>query len=259
MQEYAADIIRIEHIALESYLISIECPGIATTIKPGQFVQVRAGDTTAPFLRRSFSICEVDVDKGYVTLLVNVVGPGTKMLCHMKRGYTVSVIGPLGHGFDMERASTGSIVLVAGGTGAAPLIFLANTLGERKTGTSTFIIGGKTADAVKSAELCLDTSVTILEATEDGSRGYHGFVTGLLEKKMPEIKPSMIFTCGPHPMMKAVAEIAESHSLPCQVSLEERMACGIGACLGCAVEMKNGKMLRSCVDGPVFNAEEIVL
>jgi len=258
MQEYVAGITRIDHISERSYLIYFSCPEIAETISPGQFVQIRVSDGSDPFLRRTFSVCDVNPTIGTVTLLVDIVGPGTDRLCTMQCGGTLNVLGPLGTGFDMALAQSGNVIMVAGGTGAAPLIHLTNILSHTQFKT-TYMMGGRNESSVKIAEMMLDDSIDVLEATEDGSVGYHGLVTGLLKEKIEALEPAAIFTCGPHRMMQAVADIAIKHSIPCQVSLEERMACGIGACLGCAVETSDGAMVRSCVDGPVFNAGEVIL
>lgn len=259
MQEYEAGILRTECCGQNIHILELSCNGIASKIIPGQFVQVRAGKGTDPFLRRTFSVCRADPNRGIITLLVDEVGPGTAFVCSLKRGESLNVIGPLGAGFNLEYGIQGSSLLVGGGTGAAPLVFLANTLISSGAGMVTFLEGARTDSALRFIDGLVDKGIVVLKATDDGSSGFYGMVSELLEQKIDSIKPNAIYTCGPHAMMKTIIRIAESRALPCQVSLEERMACGIGACLGCAVLLKDGRMVRSCVDGPVFNASEIVL
>lgn len=259
MHEYEAGILRIERFAFDTFVIEIDCPGIASEIAPGQFVQVRVGDGTDPFLRRTFSVAGADPEKGTCLLLVDVVGRGTSKLCSMRRGGSINIIGALGTGFDMTLGGDGPAVLVAGGTGAAPMLFLGKNLYAKGKRRVIIMMGARNERGFAAAESLLPDGVEFMKATDDGSCGFHGFVSGLLEFRAEEIVPSAIYTCGPHPMMKAVAAIANNRSIPCQVSLEERMACGIGACLGCAVKTTDGRMVRSCVDGPVFKADEVVL
>lgn len=259
MREYEAGIIRTENCGNGVYIIEIDCSGIACDVSPGRFVQVRVGSGTDPFLRRTFSVCGSDPERGTFRLLVDNVGPGTGLLCSMKRGGTVSVIGGLGTGFNTALGGDCPCVMVSGGSGAAPLLFLAERLSKESSRDVTFLSGARTASGHAAVKKLMPADVCLLTATDDGSEGYHGFVSGLLAERLSEISPSAVFTCGPHPMMKAVASVAAAAGIPCQVSLEERMACGIGACLGCAVEMRDGRMVRSCVDGPVFDAGEVVL
>ena len=259
MHEYEAGIIRTDHVGQDTFIIEADCPDIAREVTPGQFVQARASDGTDPFLRRTFSVCGADKEQGIVTFLIDVVGRGTELICDMKRGGTINLIGSLGTGFDFDFGGDGPAILVGGGTGAAPMIFLAHRLIEETCREVTFMMGARTASGHAAVEQLLDDSVPYLKATDDGSAGYHGLVSGLLNEHISVIAPSALFTCGPRAMMKAVADISAERSLPCQVSLEERMACGVGACLGCAVEMRDGRMARSCVDGPVFTASEVIL
>ena len=257
MHEYEAGIIRTEFRGTNTYLIDLSCESISREVVPGQFVQVRVGCGTDPFLRRTFSVCSVDGKPGMITLMVDVVGQGTEMLAVTRRSRTLNVIGPLGNGFDLHLGGDGHCILVAGGVGAAPLIFLAQELRRSTSRKITFMLGGRTARDLAIAEGMLPNGVDFMTATDDGSSGYHGYVSKLLEKKFEKLCPAAIYTCGPDPMMRLVAAHASLRKLPCQVSLEERMACGIGACYGCAVELRMGDMVRTCVDGPVFSAGEV--
>jgi len=295
MHEYEAGIIRTESRGGSIYIVHLSCGEVAREAAPGQFVQVRVGTGTDPFLRRTFSIYGVDRDRGHIRLLIEVVGPGTGQITAARHSDCLKIIGPLGKGFDLDGIRLDSveidrinkmnkmkkqnhvnlvppnIVLVAGGAGIAPLIFLAETLVQGKN--IVFMVGARTA-AIHHAFTGLIPSfsdvekhgrVSLLEATDDGSLGYHGFVTGLLEDYLASLNkrlqslayPDIVFTCGPDPMMKAIAAITARAGIRCQASLEERMACGMGACYGCAVPLKDGRMARSCVEGPVFDAHEV--
>ena len=257
MQEYEAGIIRTECRGNNIYIIHLSCNEITQEAKPGQFVQARACTGPAPFLRRTFSICGVDRMRGYVTLLIEVIGEGTELITTARRGDCLNVIGPTGNGFEWRENRHRSCVFVAGGVGAAPLIFLADTMQIPVLQSAVFLIGAQTAEAHAAYERLFDGSMTVKQATDDGSLGYHGLVTGLLDEHLELSKPDIIYTCGPKPMMKAVAARASNAGIECQVSMEENMACGIGACYGCVVQLTDGSMVRSCVNGPVFDANEV--
>ena len=256
MLEYEADIIRTERLGGSIHHITVMAEPIATDVKPGQFVQVRIGNGTDPFLRRTFSVCNADPHTGTVELLVDVIGRGTEILCRLDGGSHINMIGPLGKPFDLKLGGDKPCLLLAGGIGAAPLIFTARTFERSGARQFDFITGSRNAVAQSFLD-SIAAGITIHKATDDGSIGYTGTAAGLLEERLHSVLPAAMFCCGPHPMMRAVAGIAMKHGIPCQVSLEERMACGIGACIGCAVRMVNGEMRRSCVDGPVFDAGEV--
>ncbi len=257
MREYEAGIIRTEHRGKNIYTIHLSCSEIAREAKPGQFVQARACTGTAPFLRRTFSICGVDRKRGYVKLLIEVLGEGTELLTTTRRGDCINVIGPIGKSFSWRENRHRSCVFVAGGVGAAPLIFLVDTMKISDPQTALFLVGAQTSGIHTAFESLFDGSLRVKQSTDDGSSGYHGLVTGLLDEHLDSNRPDIIYTCGPQPMMKAVAARASKAGIECQVSMEENMACGIGACYGCVVRLTDGRMARSCVDGPVFDANEV--
>ncbi|MHB9027151.1 MAG: dihydroorotate dehydrogenase electron transfer subunit [Candidatus Latescibacterota bacterium] len=257
MREYEADIIRNELRESSTFLIHLRCPELAREARPGQFVQVRVTDGTDPFLRRTFSICGAVPETGTVLLMVGAVGRGTRLLCGMAPGDRLNLIGPLGTAFDLSPGIDRTRVLVAGGVGAAPLVFLEERLWKSGTGNTVFMMGARNAEHLMIIDGLVDLNAKVLFATDDGSWEYHGYVTDLLEEKLPKLNPDIIYACGPHAMLRTVAEIARRAGIPCQVSLEERMACGIGACLGCAIRLADGSMARACKEGPVFNAEDI--
>ena len=255
MHEYATDISRIEHRGLNIHTLDLHAPEIANEAEPGLFVQVRVGSGTDPFLRRTFSICGARPDDGTVTLLVDVIGRGTEMLCSGMCG-PVSVLGPLGRGFDATLGCDGHCVLVGGGTGAAPLAFLAARL-DASGRPATAYFGGRTGEYRAVVDGLLPDGVPWETAADDGSAGFHGTVVDLVAARFKDVLPSAIYACGPRPMLSAVAAIAEEHDIPCEVALEENMACGLGVCMGCAVRLRSGAMVRSCVDGPVFDSREV--
>jgi dihydroorotate dehydrogenase electron transfer subunit len=255
MREYTAAITRIEHRGLNIYVLDLDCPDIALNAGAGQFVQVRVGEGTDPFLRRTFSICGVRPETGAVTLLVDVIGRGTELLCGGTCG-KVSVIGPLGTGFNPSLGGDGLCMLAGGGTGAAPLAFLAQRLVEAGKPMIVFF-GGRTGEYRTVVDGLLPSGTPWESASDDGSAGYHGTVVDLIEARIGDDLPSAIYGCGPKPMLKALAALAEARGIPCEVSLEENMACGMGVCLGCAVQLRSGAMKRACVEGPVFDAREV--
>lgn len=234
--------------------MEIRSPKITDAAAPGQFVMVSAGhETTDPLLRRPLSIHQADNDA--LTLLYRVVGKGTRLMSFMKKGEEVSLLGPLGNGFEIKSAP--HHCLVGGGLGVAPLLFLAAEIKRRFPSEKlSILLGGRSHQELLLVDDFQHVAPVFL-ATDDGSQGMHGLVTDLL---VQEIKgPATIYTCGPTPMMKGVAALAREHNWPCQVSLETMMACGMGACLGCTVERAgfddtDSKYVHVCKDGPVFEA-----
>jgi dihydroorotate dehydrogenase electron transfer subunit len=249
-------------------LMSVRLPRTFDAPLPGQFVMIHLRDRKDILLGRPFSIYGIQYHKSSVILeiLYRVVGEGTYSLSLLKRGAEVEILGPLGRPFEVNRRIK-NIVLVAGGLGIAPIRFLLEYL---KTGIFEFqarirfYMGAKTAGELVELDrlepLCEDINV----CTDDCSRGYHGFVTEPLEKDLKSfpIADTMIYACGPAAMIRRLAGLLEDHPVPCQVSLEERMACGLGACLGCAIAVRGQdgerQYKRVCKDGPVFDIRDIL-
>lgn len=235
-------------------LVTLEAPQCARTIAPGQFVHLRTGAGTPEMLRRPFS-----VHRAYGTrieILYQVLGAGTQRLALAESGDdTMDVVGPLGHGWDLPNGIAHAL-LVTGGLGAAPLGMLATQLAER--GVAVVVaMGAPTASRLVARELFEQVSRAVHVATDDGSDGHPGFVTSVSDRLLGEMSFDRVYTCGPEAMQRIVAEQAGSAGVPCQVSLERLMACGVGACLSCVVTTRSGSK-RACVDGPVFDAEEVV-
>lgn len=228
---------------------------IAGSARPGQFVMVRVGSGLDPLLRRPFSIC--GVEGNLFLLLYRVVGKGTEIMAgEVAAGDKISVLGPLGRGFSIPDKE-GTILLVAGGIGIAPLLFLGHELGRRDF---KFMAGFGSAAGIIPAQEVIDLSVPLEISTDDGTEGHHGPVTDLLVRHLREHRTGsdqFIFTCGPKPMLRSVAITAMKGGIPCQVSMEASMACGLGACLGCVVKASPAEKqtyYHVCSDGPVFAA-----
>ena len=254
-----AEILRNQEVAQDIFRMSLMAPEIAGAATPGQFVMLRTSQGTDPLLRRPFSINQV-TSNGAFHILYKRVGKGSTLLSSIVPGTQISVVGPLGHGFRMQTKTP--VCLVGGGMGIAPLYFLAKELLRQSKPPSNLValLGARTASEL--APLLLDfeeLGITTLVATDDGSMGHHGFVAGLIKEQLPLDTDWMIYTCGPHPMMHSVVRLANLHGWQCQVSLETMMACGISACLGCAIPRAGltGHYLHVCKDGPVFNAQEV--
>ncbi len=235
------------HLEFESGLI-------ARSARPGQFVNIRVNDLLEPLLRRPLSIHGVKGAR--VKVIYEVLGKGTQALSQRKSGEFLDIIGPLGNGFDYPSAakSKGKYILVAGGMGVAPLLFLAEKL---KTLKPLVLIGARAKELIICTPEFKALGAEIKLATDDGSAGFNGRVTQLLEIELKQTRAAVIFACGPHPMLKAAAQIAASSQLPAQLSLEAHMACGIGACLGCVVSTKDGYK-SVCKDGPVFSGQDLI-
>lgn len=244
------------------------CPEIARTAVAGQFVNVQVSTTSDPLLRRPFSVHAVDPEQGVFSLLYVLAGRGTALLWNMKSGDSVSVVGPLGRGFDLGDDPEASHIIVAGGCGAAPLHFLVDSVcakwGCEKV---TVLTGARNADAVLCELEFRAHNVEVGVSTDDGSYGYHGLVTELLEQELArqtDMSGVRVYTCGPHAMLKAVAGVAAKAGVAnCQVSLENHMSCAIGVCMGCVQKIRNKDndgwhYERVCKEGPVFNAEDVL-
>jgi len=250
-----APLLHREVIAADIFRLTLHAPEIAGAAHPGQFVMLQINDGMDPLLRRPFSIHQVSAG-GNIQILFKVVGRGTAQLAGVLPGHHIDCIGPLGRGFALEKKDR--LCLVGGGMGIAPLYFLARRLLQTgKMSEKDFVLLG----ARNREELSIfvdefsELGYTVKTATDDGSMGHHGFVTELLDPILPVMK--RVYTCGPFPMMKICADKAFTVDVACQVSLETHMACGLGACLGCAVTGAAGGYLHVCRQGPVFDANEV--
>ncbi|NPV52497.1 MAG: dihydroorotate dehydrogenase electron transfer subunit [Firmicutes bacterium] len=319
MQVTARVISNVE-IAPSVFRMSLDAAGIARSALPGQFVHVACHGPLSldPLLRRPFSICGVDRQGGAIDIIYQVVGRGTELLSRIAVGVggsgrqaAVDILGPLGRGFGIPRdalpanlpgrpdtsearygpgapgapcaCAVSPVLLVGGGLGVAPLIFLAQALAGQGI-QADVIVGARSRDLILGVEEFAQLGCDVELATEDGSAGARGLVTELVERRLglgaladgragahtdgrvdgghvdgrgaPAVRYAAVFACGPAAMLEAVARLAMERGVPCQVSLEERMACGVGACLGCVVKTRAGYR-RVCADGPVFDAVDV--
>jgi len=304
MQQVKAKVLKNEEISEGYFRLSIEAPEISQNAAPGQFVMLRVGNSYDPLLRRPFSIHKIN--KSGIEVLYKVIGKGTGMMAHIKAGEGVDLIGPLGNRFT-SKPDIKEALIAGGGIGAAPLLALTEELKDKAKKITVFL-GGRGRHDILCVEEFEQLGAEVKIATDDGSLGHKGFVTEILEQYIGQPhRPaptrltshvSQIYSCGPHLMSKKVAEISRRFNIPCQVSLEAHMACGVGVCLGCVIKMKGsgvrgqGSVLkpplatghrplttdcgcdsgnvpcdaqgsetsyrRVCMEGPVFDAEEIV-
>jgi len=235
-------------------LIVLRAPRCASLVRPGQFVHLRVATGADIILRRPFSIHRAYADR--IEILYQILGTGTLRLAEKPVGDdTMDLVGPLGQGWRTPDTLSHAL-LVAGGLGAAPLGMLAERLAERGIAV-TVAQGAPTAERLVARDLFERVARRVELATDDGSVGEQGFVTGPVSRLLAEESFDVVYACGPEPMQRAVASLVSTADAQCQVSLERLMACGIGACLSCVVSTTDGQK-RACVDGPVFNAEEVV-
>ncbi|MGX8713856.1 MAG: dihydroorotate dehydrogenase electron transfer subunit [bacterium] len=218
-------------------------------VMPGQFVEVLVEGERKVMLRRPISVHDVDEEAGTMTLLVQIVGNGTRRLAELKEGDRLNLVYPLGHGFTTDLTPHTSALLVGGGAGIAPLLHLSKVL-KAKDVDCTILLGGRTAELIPVRDEFAPYGCVCI-ATDDGSLGHKGLV---VEHPAFSEPYDMIYTCGPTPMMKAVARSAAERGIRCEVSLENMMACGVGACLCCVTDTDEGHRCV-CKDGPVFDIE----
>jgi len=259
-----AKILENREIAAERYKIVLSAREIAHQARPGQFVHVRVSNSYTPLLRRPFSVHRVQGQK--IELLYKVVGEGTEILSGKKKGEYLDMLGPLGKGYRLPSATSqiSDVILVAGGTGVASLMCLAESLLVANPELSILVvIGAKNREELLCERDFRRLGCRVKVATENGTRGYKGLASELLEKCLALSRDTFklsVFACGPNEMLKRVGKISRRHRFSCQVSLEERLGCGIGACLGCVVKAKSSTYTykRVCKDGPVFDASELI-
>lgn len=219
---------------------------------PGQFVHVKCGEGL--LLRRPISVCscQEDVPDDLLSIAFEVRGDGTRWLAQRQVGDKLDVLGLLGNGFPMK--PEGRYLLVGGGIGTPPMRGCA----QYTQGRSTAILGGRSKDKIILKHCFEEECAKVMVATDDGSLGHHGFVDALVRQELEQDKGyDAVLACGPKPMLRNVAKAAEEFGVPCLVSMEERMGCGVGACLVCACDMADGSRKHVCKDGPVFDAKEV--
>lgn len=240
-----------KRISTDFYVLELSGSEKLPEIKPGQFVQVRVDGSPETFLRRPISVHDVNYGSNTLKLLIQVAGKGTEKLSKLKAGDLLNIIYPLGNSFS-NPFDNDKILLVGGGCGIAPLLYLGQHL--KSIGFSPdFLLGFRNSERILEYDEYSSIGKVFI-TTEDGSRGEKGFVTS--HSVLSDVKYDRIYCCGPDSMMKAVAGYATKNNIICEVSLENLMACGIGACLCCIVDTVHGN-LCSCIDGPVFNIKDL--
>lgn len=252
-KSYTYELIYKKKIAEDIFDFRIKSNEIAKEAKCGQFLHINCGNGT--LLRRPISICDVS-DDGIVRFIFEKRGKGTAELSEFKTGDFIDVLGPLGNGFTVDNEKYRTPVIIGGGIGVFPLYSLAKNLKN-----PTVFLGFRTKDRVVLDDEFSAVSDTVV-ATDDGSYGYNGFAAELLKEHIKDNHTDIIYACGPTPMLKVVKNIAEDAKIFCEISLEQRMGCGIGACLVCSCEtIHDGmeKYARVCKNGPVFPSSEVTL
>ncbi len=279
-KETKARVLLHRRIAADYFRLRLLCPEVARQARPGQFAMLRVNELRDPFLRRPFSFSQIHppgekkknpLAEGSVEICYQVVGRGTSLMSQLSQGDRLDLLGPLGNGFwQMEGRQTS--ILIGGGIGAAPLLAWAQELrGTRSLKSRSlrnpderrlevlFLIGGKTRDHILGASECRKIGIESLVATEDGSLGMRGMATDLLERELlsGRYDSPVVYACGPPAMLSRVAQMADQFDVPCQVLLESRMACGVGACLGCTVKVREYDLSESQGPESVNNPERI--
>lgn len=243
-KNFLAEILSNEEVAEKIFRLTVDAPELAENSRAGQFVQVKISDEFT--LRRPLGIASTE--GGRVKIFYRVVGHGTKILSTRRVGERLEILGALGNGFTPRG---GKILLVGGGMGLAPLLCAAENF------SADVLMGGRTKGEVTFwQEEFRPHAEEIFVMTDDGSYGKKGFVTDLVEEILSAKNYSAVLTCGPEVMMRGVARLAAEKNLPCEVSFEKRMACGLGACLSCSIDTVDGRK-KVCKDGPVFDAQKI--
>jgi len=263
-----------EKIAPGHWCLTVKAPRVSRKARPGQFAQIECCPDGAFLLPRPFSFLSVEKDR--FSVLYQVVGKGTRLLAAKKKGELLKVLGPLGNGFSPAKKKGDLFLLIGGGVGIPPLAHLARNLLDKricKKEDLRVLLGARSKDLVLCEKEFKHLGVSVETATDDGSKGKKGFVTDLFSSRLCSVDPFRVqtFACGPTPMLRAVSILAMKFGVRCEISLETPMACGFGACMGCAVKVREGeacgcesggqkkfKYALACKEGPVFKAEKIL-
>ncbi len=246
-----------EEIASGIIDMRVKSKEITEQAKPGQFVNIKCCDAMGVLLRRPISICNIDREKQELRFIFQIKGEGTKLLAAHHVEDTIDIMGPLGNPFTIDEKYKNP-VLIGGGIGVFPLLMLAKNIPSKDVAV---YLGFRSKDLVVMEEEFNQLSSDCLITTDDGSYGIKGFATQLLEQKIQNEKVDIVYACGPEPMLKIIKNICGNNDIPCQLSMEQRMGCGIGACLVCACKTKkedDWQYQHVCKDGPVFWGEEVI-
>ena len=255
-----AKLISKEELKPDIFKISVQADEIVKEAKPGHFIEIRVNDDIEPFLRRPISIHNMDREKGILEFIFQVKGKGTTILSNRKEGELIDIVGPLGYG-PFKYSKSENMAVIGGGIGVFPLYELAKCAHSENKNVNVYL-GFRNKDLVVLEEEFRQVANNVTITTDDGSYAEKGFAIDFLKKDVEEGKIDSIFACGPLPMLKAIREYAIEKNIPCQISLEEKMACGLGVCLGCAVKTATSpkeapEYWHVCKAGPVFQAKDV--
>ena len=255
-----AKLLKKEELARGIFKFSVQADEIIKTAKPGNFIEIRVNDDIEPFLRRPISIYNMDREKGILEFIFQEKGKGTKILSSRREGELIDLIGPLGFG-TFKYSSYQNLGIIGGGIGVFPLYELAKCAELENKNVNTYL-GFRNKDLVVLEDEFRNVSSNLTITTDDGSYAQKGFAIDFLKKDIEEGKIDCIYACGPSPMLRAVRTLALEKNIPCQISLEEKMACGLGVCLGCAIKTARSpkeapEYWHVCKAGPVFQAKDV--
>ncbi len=283
MIQVASPVVSNKKITENCWRVVVDCPQIASEVNPGQFVHIKVRRENAPLFRRPFSVFRRVPLKGNrlgIEIVYKVIGMGTRVMTGVRRGDALDIIGPLGHGFELDRSKSTHVV-VGGGTGAACLFLLSEEI-SRAGLPLKVLLGADTKASVLARKEYTALKGEVMVSTDDGTSGFHGFVTQMLDRRLQEGKIStdcMVYSSGPEPMLKALASVCQKYHIPAQVSVERHMMCGIGACLACVCKVDPSRISKKrdlksshlqsvsdqefgyalvCKDGPVFDIDEVI-
>lgn len=253
-----SELLKKEMLVNGIYKYTVKAPEIANEAKAGQFLEIKVSETGEPFLRRPISIYNINKEVGEIEFIFQVKGRGTELLSEIEVGKKIDIMGPLGKG-SYEVKEYNNVAIIGGGIGVYPLYELTKEL-KGKSNLNVYL-GFRDKSLVTCEKEFEEIGLNkLVVTTDDGSYKEKGFAIDFMKKDIEEHNVDMIFACGPLPMLKAIRNYAIENNIPCQISLEERMGCGIGACLGCAVKVISGEEPRYghvCKDGPVFYAKDV--
>ena len=255
-----AKLLKKEELKPRILKFSVQADEIVNTAKPGNFIEIRVNDDIEPFLRRPISIHNMDREKGILEFIFQVKGKGTTILAKRNEGELIDIVGPLGFG-PFKYSNFKNLAVIGGGIGVFPLYELAKSAKNENKNVNTYL-GFRNKDLVVLENEFKQVSNQLTITTDDGSYVQKGFAIDFLKKDIEAGKIDSIYACGPLPMLRAVRELALEKNIPCQISLEERMACGLGVCLGCAVKTAKSpkdapEYWHVCKAGPVFQAKDV--
>lgn len=255
-----AELIKKEQLKSDIFKFSVKAPEIVNDSKPGNFIEIKVSNQTEPFLRRPISIHNLDKENGVLEFIFQVKGKGTKILAEKEVGEGIDIIGPLGFG-TFKYEDYNNIAIIGGGIGVFPLYELSKCAKNRNKTVNTYL-GFRNEEYVVLEKEFKSVSDKLVITTDDGSYGKEGFAINFLKEDLEKQKIDCIYACGPLPMLRAIRNLSIEKDIPCQISLEEKMGCGLGACLGCAVKTarstnENPEYWHVCKGGPVFQAKDV--